>query len=123
MADIYYFADNQAKAAESLEQALPIYWEIGDRLGEANALRSLGHVKRAQRAYAKAERFYATASDVYASIDDKYDQGVTLLSLVNVYRSLGDLESARSAARHAKELLAPFPEMVQECERILAELS
>ena len=46
IADIYYLADNQVKAAENLAKALPIHQEIGDRLGEANALQSLGHVKQ-----------------------------------------------------------------------------
>jgi len=80
-------------------------------------------VKGAQGAYREAERLYATASDIYSSIEDKYNQGATLISLVEVYRSLGDLERARSAARQAKELLAPFPQKVQECERIFQELS
>ena len=102
---------------------MSLHREIGSRLGEANALRSLGHVKRMQDAYAEAEQLYSKAFEIYASIDDKYSQGGTLLSLAEVYRALGDQEKARSLADQAKELLASFPQMVQRDEHIMQELS
>ena len=96
IANIYYFADNQVKAAENLAKVLSVYRESGDRLGEADALHSLGQVKRSQEAYAEAEQLYSAAFEIYASIDDKYSQGATLLLLAEVYSDLGDQEKARS---------------------------
>jgi tetratricopeptide (TPR) repeat protein len=123
MADIYYFSDNQARAAETLAKALPLYRAIGSQLGEANTLQSLGEVKRMQDAYAEAEKLYVTALHIYASIDDKYSQGMTLLSLAETYRSLGDQQKARAVAGQVKALCASFPQLVQRSESILQELS
>jgi tetratricopeptide (TPR) repeat protein len=120
---VYYSADNQGKAVENLAKVLSVYREIGDRLGEANALQSLGEVKRMQGAYAEAEQLYYASFKIYASIDDKYRQGATLLSLAEVYGALGNQEKARSLADQAKELLAAFPQMVQKGEPAMQDLS
>jgi tetratricopeptide (TPR) repeat protein len=110
--------------AESLyQQALILSREIGNRLGEANALKSLGDVKSLQRAYAEAEGLYSKAIEIYASIGDRNGQRATLLSLATVYHALGDQEKARSLADQARELHISALQIPQQSEHFLQELS
>lgn len=120
--DIYYFSDNQSKARQNLEKALLIHREIGSRLGEANVLQGLGHVKRMQGDYTEAEALYLRALGIYSALDDRYSQGITLLSMVEVYKALSASQKARSSARRARELLASFPKLVERCDKLLQQL-
>jgi tetratricopeptide (TPR) repeat protein len=97
MGGIYFFSDLQSQAAESLEEALCLYRELGDRLGEANILRSLGDVERMRSDYGAAEQLYQQALPLYRELRDRLGEAGTL-------KSLGDVEYGRSDYGAAEQL-------------------
>ena len=54
-------------AAQALEQALGIYRDLGDRLGQASALNDLGVVRRATGDYPAAAQALEQALDISAT--------------------------------------------------------
>jgi tetratricopeptide (TPR) repeat protein len=56
------------EARERYEAALPVYRQIGARLGEANTLLSLGRLNRATGDEAKARAALKQAADIYEAI-------------------------------------------------------
>jgi tetratricopeptide (TPR) repeat protein len=105
------------------QQALPIHREIGDRLGEANALQGLGNVNIMKKRYAEAEELLLRAMGIFATINDKYSQGSANISLARLYRDSGEKQKAGLSARRAKELLSAFPNLVATCDEIIRGLS
>src|SRR5690606_7529097 len=79
---------------------LPIYREIGDRLGEANCQKSLGDVHVQVGEYAQARERYGEALPIYREIGDR-------LGEANTYRKMATLEGSpelyeRALAIHAE---------------------
>ncbi len=72
-----------ADAIALYEQALPIYRDTGDRLGEASTLKALGDAARMQSRYPDAIALYDQALAISREIGDGLDEANTL-------RSLGD---------------------------------
>ncbi len=122
LGDVKMAHSDYAEAERLYQQALTIHREIGSRLGEANVLQRLGHVKRMQSDYVEAEALYLRALGIFSAIDDRYSQGTTLLSMVEVYKALSASQKARSSARRARELLVPFPKLVERCDKLLQQL-
>jgi tetratricopeptide (TPR) repeat protein len=84
----YRYAD----AITHYEQALPIYQQIGDRLGEANTRKGLGDAARMQNRYADAITHYEQALPIYQQIGDR-------LGEANTRKGVGD--AARMQNRYA----------------------
>jgi len=59
---------NPRAAAVALEEALPIYRQIGARLGEANTLYQLGRLAMTARRWELAARFSTAAYEIYSAI-------------------------------------------------------
>jgi tetratricopeptide (TPR) repeat protein len=85
------FAHDWPRQQQLLTQALPVYRQIGDRLGEANAIQALGDVARMQARYDEAAERYDQALPVYRQIGDR-------LGEANAIQALGDV--ARMQARY-----------------------
>ena len=64
-------------AAQALELALGIYHDLGDRLGQANALGNLGHVRRLTGDYLAAAQALDLALDIYHDLGDRFGQANT----------------------------------------------
>ncbi|HRQ38687.1 MAG TPA: tetratricopeptide repeat protein, partial [Chloroflexota bacterium] len=84
------------QARARYEAALPIYREIGARLGEANCIKRLGdvHVRLSELPQARAR--YEAALPIYREIGDR-------LGEANTYTGLGDLALAEEQYPAAKE--------------------
>jgi uncharacterized protein HemY len=63
---------------------LPIYRQIGAKLGEANCAFGLGDVARAEKNWSQAGRFFQTALDVYREIGIPFNIGLVLDRLGSV---------------------------------------
>ena len=68
-------------AAQALEQALGIYRDLGDRLGQANALNYLGAVRRMTGDYPAAAQALEQALGIYRDLGDRLGQANALLDL------------------------------------------
>jgi tetratricopeptide (TPR) repeat protein len=91
-----------AEADQLYQQALAIYRQIGNRLGEANCLKSLGEVARMQARYAEAAGLYHQALPIYRQIADRFGEAGCLRSVGR----LAALQHNPHLAREASELAA-----------------
>ena len=78
-----YYEDEKNTAGAYFEKALPLFRNLEDRRGEANAIQSLGDVARRQARYEQAAESYEQALPIYRQIGDR-------LGEANAIQSLGD---------------------------------
>ncbi len=88
-------------AAQALEQALGIYRDLGDRLGQANALSDLGAVWRATGEYPAAAQSLEQALGIYRDLDDRHGQANALRELGVVLRVTGEYPAAAQSLEQA----------------------
>ena len=101
------YSQNQYQAAEQwYRQALALFAEIGDRLGQANALNGLGEVARMQDQSQAAEQWYRQALALYAEIGDRLGQANALNGLGDVARMQDQSQAAEQWYRQALALYA-----------------
>ncbi|MEW6499611.1 MAG: tetratricopeptide repeat protein, partial [Cyanobacteriota bacterium] len=92
---IEQFQTSQFEAAlQSWQQALTIYREIKDRLGEGNALGGLGLAYSFLGDYAKAIEYHQQFLAIAREIKDRLGEGTSLGNLGLAYYSLGDYAKA-----------------------------
>jgi CHAT domain-containing protein/tetratricopeptide (TPR) repeat protein len=82
------------EALQSLEQALVIYREIGNRAGEGVTLTGIGAVYERTGEYAQALDYYEQALVILRAVGDRAGEGVTLNNIGEVYRSTGEYAQA-----------------------------
>jgi tetratricopeptide (TPR) repeat protein len=78
-------------ARASYEQALPLYRQVGDVLGEANCIQSLGDIALARSDHEVARASYEQALPLYRQVGD-------VLGEANCIKSLGDIARAQDDA-------------------------
>ncbi|UKO99718.1 CHAT domain-containing protein [Nostoc sp. UHCC 0870] len=81
-------------ALQSWQQALQLYREIKDRLGEGQSLGNLGAAYLSLGDYAKAIDYQQQTLAIARQIKDRQGEGAALGSLGNAYLSLGDYAKA-----------------------------
>jgi len=81
-------------AFQSWQQALTIYREIKDRLGEGQSLGNLGNAYTYLGKYDKAIEFHLQALEILREIKDRLGEGQSLGNLGLAYYSLGKYEKA-----------------------------
>ncbi|WP_287251579.1 MULTISPECIES: CHAT domain-containing tetratricopeptide repeat protein [unclassified Moorena] len=79
---------------ESWQQALVIYKQIGDRLGEANSLNNLGNAYNHLGDYKKAIDYYQKSLAIAREIGHREGEAGSLTNLGNAYQNLGDYKKA-----------------------------
>ena len=90
--------DDLAGARQAYKQALPIFRQIEDRLGEANTLKALGDLKRRTDDLAGARQAYEQALTIFRQIEGR-------LGEANVLQSMGQLALAEQHPREAFALM------------------
>ena len=70
--------DRLSEAETAYNQALPLYRQIEDRLGEANTRKSLGQLRSKQDRVEEAEAHFAQALQMYEAIGERYSIAITL---------------------------------------------
>jgi len=78
--------------------------DLGDRLGEANALTDLGDVRRLMGDYPAAVRGLEQALDIYRDLGDQLGQANALIDLGDVWRLMGDYPAAVGALEQALDI-------------------
>jgi len=81
--------DDYPAAARDLEQALGIFRDLGDRLGQANALTDLGVVRLLLAGDYPAARDLEQALGIYRDLGNRRSEANTLRSLGEVRRAGG----------------------------------
>ena len=107
---------DKREALVSFEQSLEIYQTLGDKLGEARALKEIGGVHFFFDEYEKAIENYNKALSVFKETEAKSDEAGTLNRLGGVYDHLEDpkraLESYERALSIYRSILSPAGEAV-----------
>ena len=91
-------------ALQSYAQALDLFRDVGDRLGEANTILSLSDVARSQGDYSQADEGYRTALSLYQAIGDRYSQARVYYRTGDSKRDQGDAEAARRLYSEARDI-------------------
>ena len=97
------------EARERYAEALPIYRAIGDRLGEANCIKSLGDVHAAKDDDEAALDLYEQATSAYRSLALAERQAGVLTSMADLYGHQKDYGSALTMYARAIELAPENP--------------
>ncbi|NEO57146.1 MAG: tetratricopeptide repeat protein [Okeania sp. SIO3B5] len=105
MAVDYWWSDNQRKALELYEQSLKIYQEIGDKKGEALAIKNMGYRYFLLEDKEKELEFYTEALGIYREIGDSFGIANILDSLGRAYYFSGDVEKALEFYNQELEIL------------------
>ncbi len=79
--DVQQFRDDRDAALESYNEALKLFRQVGDKLGEANVYLSLGGAKRGSKDFAGARNDFENALKTYQMIGDQYSQARALYRL------------------------------------------
>ncbi len=96
---------------------LPLYRKVGDVLGEANCIQSLGDFARARSDHEGARARYEEALALYERIAEPYSTGASHRSLALVATSHDDRAEHLRAARDAwasigrQDLIETLPDM------------
>lgn len=85
---------NLGGALARFEEALLIYQEIGDKVGEGTTLHQIGLVYNSRNEYQQASDYYQRALAVQWDVSDGAGARVTLYRIGRIYDRLGDYEQA-----------------------------
>ena len=88
------------------QAALPLYQQIGDRLGEANSIKELGDIHRILSEFEQARRQYEAALTLYQQTSNKTGEAASRLGLIACYRNLGLTAEAKQQIELARESVA-----------------
>ena len=89
-----------------LMRALPIYRQIGSRLGEANAIKALGDVALQQARYDDAAQRYDQALPIYRQIGARRGEASTLVSRARLAVATGERKDAAAEMAEAIRIYA-----------------
>ncbi len=98
------FEHDWPRQQQLLTQALPVYRQIGARLGEANAIQALGDVALQQARYEEAAERYEQALPVYRQIGDRLGEANTLVSRARLAIITGERADAGSEMAKAIDI-------------------
>ena len=105
-------------ALESYEQALGLFRQVGDRLGEANCYLAQGRVALEQEDYQTALGLHNQAYELYQQIQARYSQARLLYYRSLVYEEMKQQQQAILDAQEglaiAKALYLPFIDLFEE---------
>jgi tetratricopeptide (TPR) repeat protein len=114
-------AEHESKWTEAqryFEQALSLYRELGDRLGEANTIRNLGDVALAQGRYEEAAGRYEEALALYCQIGAWLGEAHAIDSLGEVARAQERYEEAAGRYEEALALYRQIGDRLGEANAI-----
>ena len=97
--DVQNFRKEIDAALESYGEALKLFRQVGDRLGEANVLKAIGDVHRDLSELPEARARYEEALPIYRAIGDKLGEANTLSALLRL-----DYAASKNVARAEQKL-------------------
>lgn len=96
------------EAWDSYEQALVLYRQVGDKVGEANCYLAQGRVALQKQDFAKALSLQTDAYRLYQYIQDGYSQALLLYYRSFVYEAMNEIALAVKDIRQALLIAEPL---------------
>ena len=109
-----YLTGDYAGAGSTLADALNVFRQGGDRLGEAAALTELGRVRYGTGDYAGAAAAQQAALDLFRRVGNRLGEANALNDLGHVRHLTGDYPGAVEAHRRALEIYRQIPSRLGE---------
>jgi tetratricopeptide (TPR) repeat protein len=105
LGDLYFeLQDDVKQAIECYEQALQLYRQMGDRQGEADALRSIGKVLQFLAHYQEALEQCQQALQLYRQVGDRLGEANALFGIGDSLHYLAQLQEALEHYQQALQL-------------------
>ncbi len=99
---IGYASDDEKyldQAVEICQQSIALYNELGDQIGEARSITTLGRVDLVRKRYEQAQEHFEKSLEIQQEVGDKLGQSETLLPLTIVTELGGNIGKAASYRR------------------------
>ncbi len=93
-----------SNARNYLDKSLAMRQEMGDFNGIAQTSLALGQLEVNEGNYEKALANYTTAYAINDSLQDRFNQGIVMTSIANLYHKMNDKEAAKQHALEALEV-------------------
>ncbi|MDZ4798615.1 MAG: tetratricopeptide repeat protein, partial [Bryobacteraceae bacterium] len=104
----------QEEARSFMLEALPIFREVGDRLGEANCIMSLGDIALRRSDHEQARLRFLEALPIYREVGDRLGEANCIKSLGNIALDRSDHEQARLRFLEALPIYREFGDRLGE---------
>ncbi|MBD2069519.1 tetratricopeptide repeat protein [Leptolyngbya sp. FACHB-671] len=109
------YQTSQLQAAlQSLQEALEIYREIGDRVGEGDTLSGIGAVYFDLGQYPQALESWRQALSITRAVNDRVGEGIILSGIGNVYLHQGQYPQALESLQQALSIAQAVGDRVGE---------
>lgn len=95
---------DKAGAAVVLEEAIELFRQVGDRVGQARALNSLGSASRTGGSTARARELFEEALRIRTEVGDDGGISVTTFNLAQLAMDDGDFETARRLFERSNQI-------------------
>jgi tetratricopeptide (TPR) repeat protein len=103
LSDMQFWTGDSA-AATAAEQALALFRDLDDRMGQGDALNGLAMVHRLTGHYPAAVTCHQQALDLFRDLDDQHGQADILVNLSHLHCLTGNYLAARACVEQALEL-------------------
>ena len=124
LGDVHLSLSELPAARKRYEECLPLYREIGDRLGEANCLQALGDVHLRLSELPEAEKYFFKAQQQYRDISEPVGEADSLRMFGKLAVQTNDFVAAQQYLEQASTQFERIEgwEGVAECLEGFAEL-
>lgn len=120
MADIFFRQERYVEALYTYHDALKMYREASDRVGEGTTLNSIGEVYRAQKNYGEALRFYEQSLAIRQEMGDSVGESDMLNNVGMAYARRGlDSDSLDDLVRAVPYIQQGFLIALQNNDQVL----
>ena len=120
LGDLERREDRLAEARSRYQEALPLFRQIEDHLGEANTLQALGDLEMREDRLAEARSRYQEALPFFRQIEERLGEANTLKALGDLEMREGRLAEARSRYQEALPFFRKIEDRLGEANTLQA---
>lgn len=119
LADVYNSLDKYHDAMKFYDEALAVFEETGDRIGQAGSLYGLGIVRLQRDEYALAQELLESALGTYRDVGSPLGEGNSIRALADMHRLRGEAETAKEAYNRAADVYRKIADRLSEFQSLI----
>jgi tetratricopeptide (TPR) repeat protein len=120
LGDVQQFRDERNAALQSYQQALALFRQVGDRLGEANVLQAIGDVQQFRDDRDAALQSYQQALALFRQVGDRLGEANTLKAIGDVQQFRKETDAALQSYQQALALFRQVGDRLGEANTLKA---